>query len=187
MIPLSVSLSHYKRSDVQEEIIANSQDREVVAKFNDSFSKRPDIVRNKSDILELAKQGATSFHASEELWRNALQIDISLKKHEIDNLRIGWDLVIDIDCVVFEYSKIAADLVVKFLRFNNVNSISCKFSGNKGFHIGVPFEAFPEMVRNEDIKKMFPNAPKRVALYIKSMILPEFSKRLLEHENGNVS
>ncbi|MBI2557884.1 hypothetical protein HYW20_01050 [Candidatus Woesearchaeota archaeon] len=187
MIPLNVSLSHYKRSDVREEIIANSKDREVVAKFNENFSKRPDILRHQSDVLELAKQGATSFHASEELWRNALQIDTSLKRHELDNLRIGWDLVIDIDCVVFEYSKIAADLVVKFLRFNGVNSISCKFSGNKGFHIGVPFEAFPEKVRNEEIKKNFPDAPKRVALYIKAMILPEFSKRLLEHESGNLN
>jgi len=187
MIPINVSLSHYKRIDIQEEIIVNSQDREVVAKFNDIFFKRPDVLRNKNDILELAKQGATSFHASEELWKNVFQIGTSLKKYEIDNLRIGWDLVIDIDCVEFEYSKIAADSVIKFLKFNGVNSVSCKFSGNKGFHIGVPSEAFPERIGNKDIKKMFPDAPRRIALFIKSMILPEFSKRLIEHEKGNVN
>src|SRR3990167_9758711 len=94
MIPLNVSLSHYKRADIQEEIIANAKDREIAVKYNDNFGKRPDILRNAVDILELAKQGATSFHASEELLRNPLQIDTSMRKHELDNLRKGWDLVL---------------------------------------------------------------------------------------------
>ena len=184
MIPLNVSLGYYKKTDIQEEIIANSRDREIAAKFNDNFGKRPDVLRNTSDILELAKQGATSFHASEELWRNPLQIDTSMRKHELDNLRIGWDLVLDIDCGVFEYSKIAADLVIKALKFHNVKSISCKFSGNKGFHIGVPFEAFPEKIRNEETKKMFPEAPKRIAIYIKEMIKKPLGEKIMEFESN---
>lgn len=186
MIPLNVSLSHYKRSDIQEEMILNAKDREIAVKFNDNFGKRPDVLRHSSDVLELAKQGATSFHASEELWKNPLQLDTSMRRQELDNLRIGWDLVIDIDCNVFEYSKIAADLVVKALKFHKVKSVSCKFSGNKGFHIGVPFEAFPEKVKNEDIKNMFPDAPKKIALYIKHMILDEFGERILNLE-GEIS
>src|SRR3989344_7020800 len=154
MIPISVSLSYYKRSDVQDEIIANSKDREVAARFNDTFGKRPDVLRNPSDILELAKQGATSFHASEERWKNALQLEPSLRQQELENLRIGWDLILDIDCGFFEYSRIAADLVIKALKFHNVKSVSCKFSGNKGFHIGVPFEAFPAKIRNEETKNL---------------------------------
>ena len=185
MIPINVSLSHYKRSDVQEEIIANSKDREVAVKFNDSFGKRPDVLRHASDILELAKQGATSFHASEELWKNSLQLDPSLRKHELDNLRIGWDLVLDIDCGFFEYSKIAADLIIKALKFHKVNSISCKFSGNKGFHIGVPFEAFPEKVRNEETKNLFPDAPRKIALYIKEMIKKPLGEKIMESENND--
>lgn len=186
MIPINISLSHYKRSDVQEEIIANAKDREVVAKFNDNFGKRPDVLKYKNDILELAKQGATSFHASEELWKNPLQIDSSMRKQDFDMLRLGWDLVLDIDCTVFEYSKIAADLIINALKFHDVKSISCKFSGNKGFHIGVPFEAFPEKVRGEDIKNIFPEAPKKIAIYIKHMILPEFGKRILEVESNDI-
>lgn len=186
MIPLNVSLSHYKRADIQEEILANAKDREIAAKFNDNFGKRPDVLRHASDILELAKQGATSFHASEELWSNPLQLDTSMRRQELGNLRVGWDLVIDIDCVVFDYSKIAADLVVKALKFHKVRSVSCKFSGNRGFHIGVPFEAFPERVKNEDIKNMFPDAPKKIALYIKHMILEEFGERILNLE-GEIS
>lgn len=187
MIPLNVSLSHYKRADVQEEIIANSHDREVAAKFNDNFGKRPDVLRYSSDILELAKQGATSFHASEELWKNPLQLDTSMRRQEFDNLRIGWDLVIDIDCAVFDYSKIAADLVIKALKFHKVKSISCKFSGNRGFHIGVPFEAFPEKIRNEETRNLFPDAPRKIALYIKHMILDEFGKGILSFENNDFS
>ena len=185
MIPLNVSLSHYKRADIQQEIIANARDREIAVKFNENFGKRPDILRHSNDILELAKQGATSFHASEELWRNPLQIDTSLKKHELDNLRIGWDLILDIDCGFFEYSKIAADLVVKALKFHNLESISCKFSGNKGFHIGVPFEAFPEKIRNDDTKKMFPEAPRKIALYITEMIKKELGFRIMEYEKND--
>ena len=185
MIPINISLSHYKRSDVQEEIIANSKDREVAVKFNDNFGKRPDVLRHANDILELAKQGVTSFHASEELWSNPLQLDASLGRQEFDKLRIGWDLIIDIDCGIFDYSKIAADLIIKALRFHKVSSISCKFSGNKGFHIGVPFEAFPETFRNEKIKNLFPDAPKKIALYLKHMVLPEFGDEILKFEGNN--
>jgi hypothetical protein len=185
MVPLSVSLSHYKRQDIQEEIVYNSIDREVAAKFGEGFGKRPDVLRNPSDIMELAKQGATSFHASEELWKNPLQIDTSMKRHELDALRSGWDLIIDIDCHIFEYSKIGAQLVVDALKFHGVKSISIKFSGNKGFHIGVPFEAFPEKVNGQVIKDMFPEAPKKVATYLRDMILNHFSEKILAYENND--
>ena len=185
MIPINVSLSHYKRDDIQEEIIYNSKDREVAARYNDSFGKRPDMLRHATDILELAKQGATSFHASEELWSNPLKLDSSMRRQELDDLRTGWDLIIDIDCTVFDYSKIAADLVIKALKFHKIKSISCKFSGNKGFHVGIPYEAFPEKVKNEEITRLFPDAPRKIALYIKHMIMEEFGKRLLEFEKNN--
>ena len=74
MIPLSVTLSHYKRRDVQEEIVAAAKNREIAIKFGDKFSQRPDTLNNPTDIIELAKQKATSFHASEELWKNPLQL-----------------------------------------------------------------------------------------------------------------
>lgn len=185
MIPVNVSLSHYKRRDIQEEIIVNSKDREAVAKFNDRFSKRPDILRHPNDILELAKQGATSFHASEELWRNPLQLDTSLRKYELDSLRIGWDLVIDIDCGFFDYSKIAADLVISALKFHKIRSVSCKFSGNRGFHIGVPFEAFPDTIMGEETRKLFPDAPRRIAVYLKEMIKKELGIRIMHFEKNS--
>ncbi len=184
-IPLSVSLSYYSRKEIQEEIVFNAKDREAVARFNEIFSKRPDILRHPADVMELAKKGATSFHASEELWKNPLQLVPSLNKSELDELRIGWDLILDIDCAFFEYSKIAADLVIKALLFYKIKSVSCKFSGNNGFHIGMPFEAFPDKIRNEETKKLFPGAPRKIALYIKELIKNELGSKIMEIENNS--
>jgi len=187
MIPLNITLSHYKRRDVQEEIIKAADNREVAVKYGDKFGNRPDVLNNPNDVLELAKQKVTSFHSSEELWRNPLRLGPDIKKHEIEALRIGWDLVLDIDCIFYEYSKIAADLVIKALKFNEIKSISCKFSGNKGFHIGVPFESFPETIRNEKTRKMFPDAPRRTAFYIKELIKRPLGEKIMQFENNNFS
>jgi hypothetical protein len=185
MLPLNVTLSHYKRRDIQEEIIKAAKSKEVAVRYNDKFGARPDVLNNPNDILELAKQKATSFHSSEELWSNPLHLNSNIKRHEIDELRIGWDLVLDIDCIFYEYSKIAADLVIKALKFNDIKSLSCKFSGNKGFHIAIPFEAFPETIRNEKTRKMFPDAPRRIAFYIKELIKKPLGEKIMLHENNN--
>src|SRR3989344_8693960 len=83
MMPLHITLNHYKRKDIQEEIIYNSKNKEVAAKFNERFGNRPDALNYPKDILELAKQGATSFHASEELLQNPLVLNPNLKKFEL--------------------------------------------------------------------------------------------------------
>src|SRR3989338_6954229 len=187
MIPLHITLNHYKRKDIQEEIIYNSKNKEVAAKFDEKFGNRPDVLNYPKDILELAKQGATSFHASEELWQNPLVLNPNLKKFELDNLRSGWDLVLDIDCGFFEYSKIAADLTIKALQYHNIESISCKFSGNKGFHIGVPFEAFPEEISSKKTKNLFPDAARRIAFYIKELIKKPLGEKIMHYEKNNFS
>src|SRR3989338_2953924 len=171
MATLSEILKHYKREDIQQEIIENAQDREVAIKFGDKgFGKRPDILKYPKDIVELAKQGATSFHAWEELWRNPLQLDLMMKKKDREDLRIGWDLVLDIDCKFVEYSKITADLLIKALKFQGITSASCKFSGGTGFHIGVPFDSFPSRVHDKEIRLWFPDGARAIALYLKEMI-----------------
>src|SRR3989338_5305225 len=153
MIPLHITLNHYKRKDIQEEIIYNSKNKEVAAKFDEKFGNRPDVLNYPKDILELAKQGATSFHASEELWQNPLVLNPNLKKFELDNLK----------------------------------SISCKFSGNKGFHIGVPFEAFPEEISSKKTKEMFPEAARRVAFYIKELIKKPLGEKIMRFEDNDFS
>ena len=183
MIDISAILKHYKRKDIQEAIIENSKDREVAVKFGDKgFGSRPDVLQYPQDILELAKQGATSFHASEELWKRPLQLEPTLKRKDLDDLRIGWDLVLDIDCPFIEYSKIGAYLLVQALRYHNIKSVSCKFSGNKGFHIGVPFEAFPSIVHDKEARLLFPDGPRKIALYLGEMIKEHLAKEILKNE-----
>lgn len=181
MIDIGTVLRHYKRDDVQEAILFNSPGREVAVKFGEKgFGQRPDVLSHPGDVLELAKQGATSFHASEEQWSNPLHLDTGMRRKELDGLRTGWDLLLDVDCQFPEYSQIAADLLIKALRHHGVDSVTVKFSGNHGFHIGVPFSAFPESVHGTETRLLFPEGPRRIALYLKEMIGEPLAARILE-------
>ncbi|MBD3312989.1 hypothetical protein GF345_00945 [Candidatus Woesearchaeota archaeon] len=178
---LSTLLTYYKNPEIQDRIVEHAQSKEVAVKFGDKgFGKRPDTLQFPSDVLELAKQGATSFHVSEEIWMNPLSIETGMKRKEIDAIRSGWDLVIDIDCDFLEYSALAGDLIIKALKHHGIRSVSVKFSGNHGFHIGVPFEAFPKMVHGKETRILFPEAPRKIALYLKDMIGKHLSKEILK-------
>ncbi|MBI3036261.1 hypothetical protein HYY73_00670 [Candidatus Woesearchaeota archaeon] len=185
MIHLSTSLKYYKREDVQMALVEHGRDKEVAARFNEQFGKRPDTLTYPGDILELAKQGATSFHCSEELWTNPLQLVPQMPKAELDKLRKGWDLLLDVDCAIVDYSKIAADLIVKELKLQGVRSVTAKFSGNKGFHIAVPYEAFPQNVLGKETQELFPEAPKKIALYIKERIKKRLGNEILKKESNS--
>jgi hypothetical protein len=185
MVTLSMALKHYKRKEVQEEIVYNAKNREIAVRYGDHFGKRPDILSYPYDILELARQGATSIHASEELWKNPSSLSPGMRRKDLDALRQGWDLLLDIDCHILEYSKIASDLIVKALKYYNINSISVKFSGNKGFHIGVPFEAFPKKVGNKEVRLLFPEAPKAIASYIRDMIKEKLAEDIMKLEKND--
>lgn len=184
MLDISTLLSYYKRKDVQEAILESAKHKEVTAQFNSSFGKRPDVLSYSSDVIEIVKQGATSFHVSEELWKNPLHLDPSLNRKDLDELRIGWDLVLDIDCKWLEYSQIAADLLIRAIKHNGVKNVSCKFSGNHGFHIGVCFESFPEKVHESFTKDLFPEGPRKIAAYLKVMIAEHLANQILKLDNG---
>ena len=128
MIDIGTILRHYKREDIQNEMVLHAKDKEVVGSFKgECYAKRPDILSYPRDIIELVKQGITSFHASEELWKNPLQLDPMMRKQEVEELRKGWDLVIDVDCPYWPYSKLITDLMVKALKHYNIDAISVKF------------------------------------------------------------
>ncbi|RMF55309.1 hypothetical protein D6745_02735 [Candidatus Woesearchaeota archaeon] len=184
MISLSTLLQYYKREDIRNEIVNSAKNKEVAIRFGDKgFGKRPDILQYPQDVLELAKQGATSFHISEERWNNPLMLAPNKKKAELDEMRSGWDLVLDIDCKDIQFSKITAYYLIEALKHHGIRSISVKFSGNKGFHIGVPYESFPEKVLGKPTKTLFPEGPKVVAAYLREMIRKHLAKKILEMED----
>jgi DNA primase catalytic subunit len=180
MIHLSTSLKYYKRPEIQQAIVDCAANKEVAIKYGDNgYGKRPDSLKYPADVLEFAKKGATSFHCSEELWTNPLSISTMMKKQDVEELRFGWDLVLDVDCPILDYSSIAADLIIQALKHSGIETLSIKFSGNHGWHIAVPFEAFPDSVHGKPTKELFPDGPKRIALYLREKIRQPLADRLL--------
>jgi len=165
--------AYYSNSEIKKELVFNAQNREVAVRFgNGGFGKRPDILQFDNEVTDFVKKGATSFHISEEHWRNPLDLKPGMTKRELDNLRTGWDLVLDIDSPDLEDSKIITHYLIEAIRFHDVKNISVKFSGNKGFHIAIPFKAFPARVNDVETVKLFPEGPKVIAQYLVNMIEP---------------
>lgn len=172
-------LKYYSRKDVQRAIVDAAKDREVAVRFGSDFGKRPDVLQFDNDVYISAAKGATSFHISEERWRNPLDLKTGMTKVQLDSLRKGCDLILDIDCKFLEYSKICADLLVRALKFHDIKNYGLKFSGGSGFHISVPFEAFPSQVNNQETKLLFPEGVRVIAEYLKGMIKAPLSEKIL--------
>ena len=179
-------IKYYNQDFVKNRIVGLSKGKEAVGSYGGKgYAKRPDVLENPQDVVELVKKGVTSFHISEETWSNALLLETGAKKKDQDKLRVGWDLLLDIDCPEFEFSKIAAELVIELLKnYVDRKSITCKFSGNHGFHIAVPFEAFPEYIGDGKlVRELFPEAPQKIAKFITEKIEP-FMKEEFEKQYG---
>lgn len=178
-------LDYYSRKDIQKEIVGLAKDREVGIKYGDrGYGKRPDVLQFPGDVLELAKQGATSFHVSEERWTDPLILGQGDKK-KLDDFRLGWDLLLDVDTKYFNYAKICSKLLIDALEFYDVKSYGIKFSGGSGIHIIIPFETFPKFVNNRETRLLFPESTKIVALYLKNMIKDELRKEILKISNAS--
>jgi DNA primase large subunit len=183
---LSTTLSFYKKPHIQKELVKFAENKEIAIRYNDFFGKRPDVLMYEQDVLELAKKKATSFHCSEEHWANPLSLRSDIKPKEMQELRTGWDLILDIDCAHFIYSKLAAHLLVLILKEEGITNVTCKFSGNKGFHLAVPWQAFPETFNGAQTKNLFPEAPRKIAAYLKDKLEPALTKAILRVEKNDV-
>ncbi|MCK9596849.1 hypothetical protein M0R19_06690 [Candidatus Pacearchaeota archaeon] len=171
---------YYSRPEIQKAIFAFSQNREICPRYFEGFGKRPDSLQYESDILELVKKGATSFHCSEEIWDNPLNIQTGMSEKQLNDLRVGWDLLLDIDSKYIDYSKIYAKIIINFLEFSGIKNVGIKFSGSKGFHIILPWKAFPKEVNGVQTKDMFPEWPRIITKYImaktKDYLISEVTK-----------
>ncbi len=171
---------YYSRPDIQAAIFEFCKNREVVPRYFEGFGKRPDAFQYPNDIFELVKRGATSFHCSEEIWKDPLELSLEQKKEELSKLRSGWDLLIDIDCKWFDYSKKAAQSIIRVLQKYNIQNIGVKFSGNKGLHIIVPSAAFPQEIAGQKTSELFPDIPRKIVSFIRIQAEKELKQILPE-------
>ncbi len=179
---------YYSNSKVQSAILACAKDRESAGTFSDGgYSKRPDVLFYPTDILEKVKKGVVAFHCSVERWQNPMQLSSQLLKEDLDNLRKGWDLIIDIDAKFkLEHGRAAAVEVVNFLKDFGI-SPTVKFSGRRGFHIAVSAEAFPQTIDFQPLAKKYPEALQAMCKFVKENCKDKIFEALVKEEGGVAS
>ncbi len=167
---------YYSKPEIQKTIFEFAKNREVCPRYFEGFGKRPDTLQYPADIFELVKRGATSLHCSEELWEDPLSIATGMNEKQLNELRRGWDLLLDIDSKYLDYSKIMVERIIEMLKFHGVKNIGIKFSGSKGFHLIIPWKAFPKEVNGVNTSDRFPEWPRIITKYISYII----EKKLIE-------
>ncbi|MBR9679273.1 MAG: hypothetical protein GON13_03325 [Nanoarchaeota archaeon] len=175
----SEAVKYYSNKKVQEQIVLTSKNREVIPMFaNKGFGKRPSTIMYEREVYDLARKGATSFHASEEKWINPLMLEKTTSQRRLDEIRKGWDLILDIDTDNFEHAKKTTGVIIEAFKSHGIKNVSLKFSGNKGFHIGIPFESFPTHFSGQPVKELFPEAPRIIAEYLKKFTEKHLTKKI---------
>ncbi len=170
-------VDYYSRKDISEEITKNAAGREVAGAFMDgSYDARPNILQYPSDVVQMAQKGITSFHYSVELWKNPMAISAG----NYDALRSGWDFLIDIDSKIgMEGAQLAAIEICRFLEKYGIKNYGLKFSGSRGFHICLPSRMFPKEIDYKPAEKLYPEAPRIMAEFIRDKISESLMKELL--------
>lgn len=172
-------IRYYRKAEVREKIIKVAKDREIVPLLiTGDFGMRPQAILFEGDYDELIREGVASLHMSIERWRNPMLLKSEMKRSELDELRLGWDLIIDIDAKAFEFSKLCAPLIIEALELHGLKDIFVKFSGRNGFHIAVPFETFPQRIGEKTVDRMFPEAARMIVGYLKQMIEKQLAEEL---------
>jgi DNA primase catalytic subunit len=180
----SLVWNYYSRKDVQEALLEVTKDREIVGVFsNGNFGKRPNVLVYPQDILEMVKEGVVSFHGSVERWSNPMVLESGMIKQELDKLRIGWDLIIDPDCPDFEVAKLTTKIVIDALRDHGIKNYSIKLTGGKSFHIGLPFEIFPDKINFMETAKIYPELPQKIIEYMKNYVKDQLKEEILALDN----
>jgi DNA primase catalytic subunit len=180
-----ITQMYYSRPEIQKIIFKFSENREICPRFFEGFGKRPDSFQYTSDIFELTKKGATSFHCSQEIWKDVYQIKTGMSSQDANKLRLGWDLLIDIDSKYIDYSKVYARVLINFLKFHGIKKVGIKFSGSKGFHLIIPSKAFPKEINGVQTSDMFPEWPRIITKYLIEKTKLSVVKEITKLANSN--
>ncbi|MEM4841176.1 MAG: DNA primase small subunit domain-containing protein [Nanopusillaceae archaeon] len=176
-------------SEVIEDIVIVSKNREVAYLLeNNKFGQRPSIIENKGDIFSYIDKGAISFHISLERWSDPMLLENVKSRKELEEIRIGWDLIIDIDSKSVDIGKIVTRNIINFLENKGIKKIYLKYSGGKGFHIAIPWEIFPKRIDylkkgeivEEDTVKLFPDIARIIAMYLVEKIKEKVEDEILK-------
>jgi len=178
---------YYRNEGIAAEIARIAANREVCFTLpSGGYTSRPGVVQYENDILQMIKKGCKSIHGSVERWSNPMQVRTGMSPEEANELRIGWDLIIDIDAtekVGIQGAILAAKRVVQLLKQYGIEP-SIKFSGRRGFHIGVPFECFPKEADFHQTKDMFPHYPRTISAFIKEQVKEKLWDDIIELAGG---
>ncbi len=178
MMDLRKVYEYYSREDIQNFLLNFSKDREIVGVFrNGNFSQRPNVILYPNDITAMVKTGVVEFHGSLERWSQPM----SLRQDNYEQLRTGWDLIFDIDCKLFEHGRIAAEAFLWGLKKHDIKSVSVKFTGGTGFHIGVPWEAVPKTVDYKPSVSLYPELARKIVMYLREFVFERLERNLFRH------
>ena len=174
-------VEYYSDERIAGQLLKNAKNREVAGAFWDgSYDKRPNTLQYPTDIVQMVRKGVTSFHFSVEHWSNPMAIT----NDNYEKLRTGWDMIIDIDSKLgLDESKITAKLIVKLLGKYGIKP-GVKFSGRRGFHICVPFALFPKEMDYKPLAKMYPDALRILASFIRFKIKRKLLDELIKTKGG---
>jgi len=172
-------LRYYAREDVSQALLEIASGREFVGATKEGYLSRPNVIQFKGDIVALVKKGATSFHCSVERWSNPMAL--STERRNYDALRTGFDLVIDIDSKIgLDAAKLAVKILEEKLREFGVKNVGLKFSGSRGFHLVLPWEAFPTEVNYKPLALQYPKVPNVIVSFLCEGIREELMEKLVK-------
>ncbi len=174
--------AYYRQDDIVEEMVRIAKNREVAPTYPWGYGKRPDTVNFPGDFTGFVDRGAIAFHGSVEHWKNPHLID---SVSDPDEIRTGWDLIMDIDCDEdMLYAKITARELVDELNNFGIDNISVKFSGNRGFHVAVRREAFPDKVQGTPISAWYPDLPRTIVNFLRDRLRDRLTDMFLEEDDS---
>lgn len=175
-------LEYYSNEFVLDKLVKNAKNREVgFALRSGAYDKRPNILQFANDVIHVVKKGTTSFHFSVERWSYPMQ----LVKKEHQDLRIGWDIIFDIDSKLgIEEAQLAAETICAFLEKYGIKNYGIKFSGSRGFHISLPWEMFPKEVNYKPLARQYPETPRIIANFVRHRIAKDLMKELVKRKGA---
>ena len=173
-------LQYYSREDVQKALLRVAENKEVAGVFKTgAYSSRPNTIVYPTDIISMVNSGVIEFHCSLEHWSSPT----SLKETNYNDLRIGWDIVLDFDCDLFDHGRICSQVVSKALKNFGVKNFSLKFTGGTGFHLGISWKSMPKEIDYKPTANLFPELPRKIAVFLKNVVKDDLEKELLKKYN----